>query len=41
MSMYQLEKWIEEGELTCTIQEHRNRETKFVQEEEIMDWYSN
>ncbi|PEL55794.1 DNA-binding protein [Bacillus wiedmannii] len=33
--MYQLEKWIEEGDLTCTIQKHRNRETKFVNEEEI------
>lgn len=33
--MYQLEKWIEEGNLTCTIQKHRNRETKFVNEEEI------
>ncbi|MGG3523664.1 DNA-binding protein, partial [Bacillus pseudomycoides] len=30
-----LEKWIEEGDLTCTIQKHRNRETKFVKEEEI------
>ncbi|PEM34493.1 DNA-binding protein [Bacillus wiedmannii] len=35
VSMYQLEKWIEEGDLTCTIQKHRNRETKFVNEEEI------
>lgn len=35
VSMYQLEKWIEEGELTCSIQKHRNRETKFVHEEEI------
>ncbi|MDM5186053.1 DNA-binding protein [Bacillus sp. DX4.1] len=35
VSMYQLEKWIEEGNLTCTIQKHRNRETKFVKEEEI------
>ncbi|MFD0769364.1 DNA-binding protein [Bacillus sp. CGMCC 1.60114] len=35
VSMYQLEKWIEEGDLTCTIQKHRNRETKFVKEEEI------
>ncbi|MED0988313.1 DNA-binding protein [Bacillus nitratireducens] len=35
VSMYQLEKWIEDGDLTCTIQKHRNRETKFVKEEEI------
>ena len=32
MSMYQLEKWIEDGDISCTIQEHRNRETKFVKE---------
>ncbi|MGF9993015.1 DNA-binding protein [Bacillus mycoides] len=35
VSMYQLEKWIEQGDLTCSIQKHRNRETKFVHEEEI------
>ncbi|MBJ7961407.1 DNA-binding protein [Bacillus cereus group sp. N28] len=35
VSMYQLEKWIEQGNLTCSIQKHRNRETKFVHEEEI------
>ncbi|HDR5354035.1 TPA: DNA-binding protein [Bacillus thuringiensis] len=35
VSMYQLEKWIKDGDLTCTIQKHRNRETKFVKEEEI------
>ncbi|PEW79361.1 DNA-binding protein [Bacillus cereus] len=35
VSMYQLEKWIEEENLTCTIQKHRNRETKFVKEDEI------
>ncbi|MBJ8032077.1 DNA-binding protein, partial [Bacillus cereus group sp. N21] len=35
ISMYQLEKWIEEGEITCTIQEHRNRKTKFVKEDDI------
>ncbi len=35
VSMYQLEKWIKDGNLTCTIQKHRNRETKFVKEEEI------
>jgi len=35
VSMYQLEKWIEQGDLTFTIQKHRNRETKFVHEEEI------
>ncbi|PHE81968.1 DNA-binding protein, partial [Bacillus pseudomycoides] len=26
---------IEEGELACTIQEHRNRKTKFVKEDDI------
>ncbi|PGZ96093.1 DNA-binding protein [Bacillus pseudomycoides] len=35
VSMYQLCKWIEEGELSYTIQIHRNKETKFVQEEEV------
>ncbi|MEW9576682.1 DNA-binding protein [Bacillus toyonensis] len=35
VSMYQLEKWIKDGDLTCTIQKHRNRETKFVKEEDI------
>lgn len=35
VSTYQLEKWLEEGQLTATIQEHRNRETKFIQEEEL------
>ncbi|OOR03154.1 DNA-binding protein [Bacillus mycoides] len=35
VSMYQLEKWIEQGDLTCSIQKYRNRETKFVHEEEI------
>ncbi|PEE20056.1 DNA-binding protein, partial [Bacillus toyonensis] len=37
ISMYQIEKWIEEGELTCTIQEHRNRKTKFVKEDDIRE----
>ncbi|MED0993513.1 DNA-binding protein [Bacillus nitratireducens] len=37
VSMYQLEKWIEEEDLTCTIQKHRNRETKFVKEDEIYE----
>jgi len=37
ISMYQLEKWIEEGELACTIQEHRNRKTKFVKEDDIRE----
>ncbi|MFD0771914.1 DNA-binding protein [Bacillus sp. CGMCC 1.60114] len=35
ISMYQLWKWIEEGELTYTIQLHRNKETRFVQEEDV------
>ncbi|QWI25591.1 DNA-binding protein (plasmid) [Bacillus mycoides] len=35
ISTYQLEKWLEDGELTATIQEYRNRETKFLQEEEL------
>ncbi|MCI0768407.1 DNA-binding protein [Bacillus sp. TL12] len=37
ISMYQLEKWIEEGEIICTIQEHRNRKTKFVKEEDVCE----
>ncbi|MDZ4406743.1 DNA-binding protein [Bacillus cereus] len=36
VSTYQLEKWLEDGELTATIQEHRNRETKFIKEEELI-----
>ncbi|MEH7048606.1 helix-turn-helix domain-containing protein [Bacillus pseudomycoides] len=35
VSTYQLEKWLEDGELTATIQEHRNRETKFIKEEDL------
>ncbi|MCW9134690.1 DNA-binding protein [Bacillus paramycoides] len=35
VSTYQLEKWLEDGELTATIREHRNRETKFIKEEEL------
>ncbi|MEI4624028.1 DNA-binding protein [Bacillus pfraonensis] len=35
VSTYQLEKWLEDGELTVTVQEHRNRETKFIKEEEL------
>ncbi|WIY59706.1 DNA-binding protein [Bacillus arachidis] len=35
VSTYQLEKWLEDGELTATVQEHRNRETKFIKEEEL------
>lgn len=35
VSMYQLCKWIEEGKLSYTIQMHRNKETKFVQEEDV------
>ncbi|EJR89788.1 hypothetical protein IKE_05993 [Bacillus cereus VD196] len=37
ISIYQLEKWIEEGVLTCTMQEHRNRKTKFVKEDDILE----
>ncbi|MEH7445614.1 DNA-binding protein [Bacillus toyonensis] len=37
VSMYQLQKWIEEKELTYTIQKHRNRETQFVKEDEIQE----
>ncbi|HHP1053807.1 DNA-binding protein [Bacillus cereus group sp. BfR-BA-01354] len=36
VSTYQLEKWLEGGELTATIQEYRNRETKFIREEELL-----
>ncbi|MBJ8044672.1 DNA-binding protein, partial [Bacillus cereus group sp. N17] len=32
----QLERWLEEGELIATIQEYRNRETKFIREEELL-----
>lgn len=35
VSTYQLEKWLEEGKLTATIQEHRKRVTKFIKEEEL------
>ncbi|AFU17336.1 DNA binding domain, excisionase family (plasmid) [Bacillus thuringiensis MC28] len=35
VSTYQLEKWLEDGELTATIHEHRNREMKFIKEEEL------
>lgn len=35
LSTYQLEKWLETGELTAVVQEHRNRETKFIKEEEL------
>lgn len=35
ISMYQLWKWIEEEELSYTIQMHRNKETKFVQEGDV------
>lgn len=37
ISMYQLEKWIAEGELVCTTQEHRNRKSKFVKENDIRE----
>lgn len=36
VSTYQLEKWLEDGKLNSTIQEHRNRETKFIKEEELL-----
>lgn len=36
VSTYQLEKWLEDGKLTATIQEHRNRETKFITEEDLL-----
>lgn len=36
VSTYQLERWLEDGELTATIQEYRNRETKFIREEELL-----
>lgn len=35
VSTYQLEKWLENGELTVTIQKHRNREMKFIKEKEL------
>lgn len=35
VSMYQLYKWVEEGELTYKIRIHRNKETKFVNEEDV------
>lgn len=35
ISMNQLEKWIAEEELVYTVQTHRNRQTKFVKEEDI------
>jgi len=36
ISTYQLEKWLGDGELAATIREHRNRETKFIREEELL-----
>ncbi|MDA2639264.1 DNA-binding protein [Bacillus cereus] len=36
IGMYQLEKWIEEGTLAVVIQEHRNRPTAFVKEEDVL-----
>ncbi|MDR4173616.1 DNA-binding protein [Bacillus nitratireducens] len=35
VSMNQLEKWIEEEMLVYTVQEYRNRQTKFVKEDDI------
>ncbi|WP_410993562.1 DNA-binding protein [Bacillus cereus] len=37
ISMNQLEKWIEEGKLVYSLIEHRNRQTKFVKEEDIRE----
>lgn len=36
VSMYQLYKWVEEHELPYSIRMHRNRETKFVKEEDVI-----
>ncbi|SFC70437.1 hypothetical protein SAMN04488168_10844 [Bacillus sp. 491mf] len=41
ISMYQLLKWIEEGELSYTIQMHRNKETKFVREDDVKNLAEN
>ncbi|MGG0257157.1 DNA-binding protein [Bacillus toyonensis] len=35
VSMYQLEKWIQDRELVYILQKHRNRETKFVKKETV------
>ncbi|EJQ56086.1 hypothetical protein [Bacillus mycoides] len=35
ISINQLEKWIEEEKLVYTVQEYRNRQTKFVKEDDI------
>ncbi|MDY8166264.1 DNA-binding protein [Bacillus thuringiensis] len=37
ISMNQLEKWIEEGKLVYSLIDHRNRQTKFVKEEDIRE----
>ncbi|MGF9816306.1 DNA-binding protein [Bacillus toyonensis] len=37
ISMNQLEKWIEDGKLVYSLIEHRNRQTKFVKEEDIRE----
>lgn len=37
VSMNQLEKWIEEGKLVYSLIDHRNRQTKFVKEEDIRE----
>ncbi|WP_242321844.1 DNA-binding protein [Bacillus cereus group sp. BfR-BA-01354] len=37
ISMNQLEKWIEEGRLVYSLIDHRNRQTKFVKEEDIRE----
>lgn len=36
ISTYQLEKWLGDGALGATIRDHRNRETKFIREEELL-----
>lgn len=36
ISIYQLEKWLKEGQLTANIQEHRKRETAFIKEEQLL-----
>ncbi|QRY18470.1 DNA-binding protein [Bacillus cereus] len=37
ISMNQLEKWVEEGKLVYSLIEHRNRQTKFVKEEDVRE----
>lgn len=35
VSTYQLKKWLENGALTVTVQEHRNRKMEFIKEDEL------